>query len=364
MAVITLDDLFDRPLLDTMTADGYVRVQRHPTLPFVIHNYTEKSQFEGVWNPVTLACRGLITHAVTGEVLARPYRKFFNHGQDEAGAFDLAAPVTVTDKMDGSLGVLYSTPDGWAVATRGSFASDQAAHATAVLNGRYGAFTPPPGLTLLYEIVYPANRIVVDYGDLDDLVLLGGVEIATGRSVPAAAVEGWPGPVVEALGYATLAEALAAPPRTGREGLVVHFPDTDHRIKIKYAEYVALHRIVTGLNARVVWEALVTDDVPALVERLPDEFHDWVKSVETALTAAVAARAVEVEAAFAEIVAGLPGAGNGGFTRKEFALVASRHPDRGKLFLRLDDRDYRPLLWQEVRPAPDWSPHGRTFDAD
>jgi len=62
------------------------------------------------------------------------------------------------------------------------------------------------------------------------------------------------GPVVESFAYATFAEALAAPPRDDREGLVVHFTDADQRVKIKYAEYVRLHRIVTGLSARTVWE--------------------------------------------------------------------------------------------------------------
>jgi putative RNA ligase len=37
-------------------------------------------------------------------------------------------------------------------------------------------------MTVLVEIVYPANRIVLDYGGLDDLILLGAVDIATGRT--------------------------------------------------------------------------------------------------------------------------------------------------------------------------------------
>ncbi|WP_018351266.1 RNA ligase [Longispora albida] len=354
--MLHLDEVVEPTLLKTMIDEGYVRVRQHPGQPYSIYNYSEKAQYESVWNAATLACRGLITDSRTGEVLARPFRKFFTHGQAECGPLDLGAPVTVTDKADGSLGVLFPAGDGYEVATRGSFVSDQALHATRLWQRRYGEVRPPDGVTLLFEIVYPANRIVVDYGDLDDLILLGGVSIASGRTVPAAGIA-WPGPKVDSFGYATLAEALAAPPRDNREGLVVHFAGTDDRIKIKYAEYVALHRVVTGLNARVVWEALVEDGFGALVERLPDEFHDWARSVSSALHEEVAVAATGIEAAYAEILATLPE----GWTRKDFALAAAGHSERGCLFLRLDNRDYRPMLWQRVKPAADWTPAGRVF---
>src|SRR5205085_2436932 len=105
---------------------GHVRGQRHPDRPYVIYNYTEACQYAGAWTPVTLACRGLIVAESTGAVLARPYPKFFNHDQAHAPALRLDAPAAVTDKADGSLGILYRDGDTLAVATRGSFASDQA----------------------------------------------------------------------------------------------------------------------------------------------------------------------------------------------------------------------------------------------
>jgi RNA ligase len=302
-----------------------------------------------------LACRGLIVDESTGSVLARPYGKFFNHNEAYAPQMRLDAPVSATDKADGSLGVIFPDGDGWAVATRGSFTSDQARHATETLRSRYAGFTPPAGLTVLVEIVYPANRIVLDYAGLDDLILLGAVEIATGRTFGPAGVPHWPGPVVDSFGYATLAEALAAPPRDGREGLVVHLLDTDERVKIKYADYVRLHRLVTGLSARTVWEVLVAGgDLDALTEPLPDEFHAWVRDVATELAAEVDARAAVVEAQFAAIMADLPD----GWGRREFAAQAVRSDNRGALFMRLDDKDYRPGLWQQVRPAGDVTPHG------
>jgi len=345
----TLDTIFAPDALDAALTDGYVRLQHHPELPLRIFNYTEKAQYEHRWDAVTLTCRGLIADD-DGRLVARPMAKFFNHGQPGAPELDPSAEVRVTDKADGSLGILYPTPAGYAVATRGSFASDQAVHATALLRSRYPQFVPPPGRTVLVEIIYPGNRIVLDYGVLDDLVLLGSVDIETGRTAGPESVPDWPGPVVERFAHATLAEALAAPPRDNREGVVVWFPDTDVRLKIKYEEYVRLHRIVTGLNARVVWETMVAGKpLGDLMEALPDEFHGWVRAVADGLSATVETRAAAIETAYATIVAELPD----GWGRKEFALVAARHPERAGLFQRLDLRDYRAGLWQRVRPGPD-----------
>ncbi|BCY14701.1 RNA ligase [Actinoplanes sp. L3-i22] len=344
-----LHEVFDPVKLAEAVGNGLIRTQRHPSLPFTIYNYTEACQYSGAWSPVTLACRGLIVHE-SGHIAARVMNKFFNHSEPSAPVLDAAAAVTVTDKVDGSLGIVYHDGSGWAVATRGSFASDQARHATNLLRTRYAEFVPPAGLTVLVEIIYPDNRIVVDYRGLDDLVLLGAVEIATGRSHGPEAVPDWPGPVVETFGYATLAEALAAPPRDGREGLVVHFTAADQRVKIKYADYVRLHRLVTGLTPRTVWEILATGgDLDPMLAPLPDEFHVWASGVAAELTAEVDARAAAVEAAYDGIVGGLPA----GWGRKEFALAAVRSPHRGELFQRLDGHDYRPGLWQRVRPSGD-----------
>ncbi|GIF18784.1 RNA ligase [Actinoplanes tereljensis] len=349
-----LADVLDPVELATAVETGLVRLQRHPTRPLVIYNYTEACQYLGAWSPVTLACRGLIVDE-SGQVVARPLCKFFNHNEPNAPKIETGTKVRVTDKADGSLGILFHDGNRLAVATRGSFTSDQAKHATELLNARYAGFVPPSGLTVLVEIIYPGNRIVVDYAGLDDLVLLGAVDIATGRSHGPEAVPDWPGPVIESFDYPTFADALAAEPRDGREGLVVHFLEADQRVKIKYAEYVRLHRLVTGLTARTVWEVMINDgDLDAMLEPLPEEFHPWVRGVAAELTAAVEERATAIEAAFAAILAELPD----GWGRKEFAAAAVRSEHRGALFLRLDDKDYRPSLWQQARPEGDRTPHG------
>lgn len=350
----TLADLFDRDLLNYCLAERLVVARQHPTAALTILNYTERCQYEkGLWNPVTLQCRGLI-HDTDDRIVARPFRKFFNYGQEDGIQLAPDAPVRVTDKLDGSLGILYPVGDGYAIATRGAFESEQAQHATALLRARYPGYAPPDGWTDLFEIVYPENRIVLDYGTQDDLIFLGSVQIATGVTAGPHVGE-WPGPRATVFDFATLAEAVSAPPRPNAEGLVIHCLTTHERVKIKQADYVALHRIVTGLNERTVWEHLRDGKpLPELLDALPDEFHEWVGEVAARLLATVEADASEVERAYSTILANLPA----GYTRKDFALVAKEHPQRAALFQRHDGKEYRGGLWDAAKPSPRMGPRG------
>ncbi len=345
--VVTLGDLLDEAALAQAVEDGLVHRQVHPSEPLVIFNYTKQCQYERAWTDVNRTCRGLVVREETGEVVARPWAKFFNYGEHPEGSLDLSAPAQVTDKMDGSLGIVYPATDGWAVATRGSFASEQALHATAVLRERYPHFEPPPGMTVLFEIVFPGNRIVVDYGTLDDLILLGAVDIAAGEAYGPDGVPGWDGPVTETLTAATLAEALALPPRPGREGVVVRMPGPV-MIKIKQADYLALHRLVTGMNARVVWERLgAGETIEQLCANLPEEFWPWVRETGGEMVSERDRIISEAAAEHARIIAALPQ----GWTRKDYAAVAGKSPNRAWLFNLLDGRDPAPGIWRTLKPS-------------
>ncbi|GAA1940103.1 RNA ligase [Amycolatopsis minnesotensis] len=351
-----LYDLIPENELNEALYNGLVRAQHHPTEPYRIYNYTDKAQIHHVWNRATRACRGLIVDTRTHEIVARPFPKFFNHGEEKNPRWRSDETVLVTDKMDGSLGILYPlTAGGYAIATRGSFTSEQALHATEVWNECYAErYEPMPGKTVLFEIIYPENRIVVDYGNQDDLVVLGMVDIETGLSFgPGAAY--WPGSEAAVFRYFTLRDALAAPPRPGAEGLVVHFLDSDERVKIKQADYVRLHKIVTGLNERVIWDYLGThDETDELFAGLPDEYFDWVTSVIERLTLDAGAMVCVVldrwdELARAGLVLG---------PRKDFALAIERDAPwlRWCLFALLDGRDYSQIIWKQLRPDTEHRP--------
>ncbi len=348
-----LYDVVGEDELRAMLDGGFVRENSHPTLPLRILNYAEKTQYERVWNDTTLACRGLVYNATDGTVLARPWRKFFNYGEVDLD-LDPTEPVEVTDKMDGSLGILVQDPGlGVAplIATRGSFASEQAVWATAHYNRMYeGAWYPDPDLTYLFEIIYPQNRIVLDYKGMSDLVLLGAVETATGKALGPDDLPEWIGLRTPVFPAKTIEEALALPPRPDAEGVVLRCLRSNTLVKIKQADYVALHKLVTGLNERAVWERLgAGETVASICEQLPDEFHRWVHEVAAALFLQRVSILHVAEVEHQKIIEGLPE----GWQRKDYAAIASRSPNRSLLFMLLDGRDPSEFVWKTLRPAAD-----------
>lgn len=349
----TLDEL-----LDAIDA-GDVRVQTHPEFPELkIFNYSEEVQYRNKWNKITLACRGLILNAKTGDVIARPWEKFFNFGQMD-NRIESTAPVEVTDKMDGSLGILYMTPDDqWAIATRGSFASEQAAHATEVLNRRYYDFLSglntyfPNGVdcTILFEIVYPANRIVVNYGDMDDIVLLGGVHKEYGHyfgPTEIKSVYGWSGPVTEVWKFDSFVDALSFPDREGKEGVVIR--SGRNIVKLKQADYVELHRIVTNLSPKTIWEMMGEGKTVAdICAGIPDEFHKYVEDIGNTLLEQASEIKYEALIDYNNVVMEA-----GKSDRRAFAQRAVKSKYRALLFQMFDERPVTHSIWKMVKPRGD-----------
>lgn len=267
------------PLHAQMIEQGYIRTQQHPDYPELwLLNYTERAQFDRVWNEATLTSRGLVVDN-TGRVVARPFRKFFNASEHDS-PFLPDLPVgedfVAFEKMDGSLGVCFHYKDQWHVCTRGSFTSEQAQFATQFLRERHALDLErmDRSVTHLFEIIYPENRIVVNYGDAQKLVLLGGVERWSGEDLL---------PSNDRFEYLSFsspkvfkARDLSELPNDipNFEGFVVRF-SSGLRAKVKLDEYVRLHRIATSWSDKNTWESLKNgDDLDAMLVDLPDEMFE------------------------------------------------------------------------------------------
>ena len=341
-----LYDLFGYREYMYMHDQGYIRENTHPTLDLKIINYTEKAQYDNEWNNVTAQCRGLIVNS-EGTIIARPFDKFLNYGQNPSDSLLMDERVVVTDKMDGSLGILWDYKGEQGIATRGSFTSEQAIHATKLWKEKYG-FRISSCWTYLFEIVYPQNRIVLDYGDMDELVLLGVRDIEEGSVLLPNEVVTWRGPRAQTFSYETFREALEAPQRPNAEGFVVYFPDQDYRIKLKQDDYVALHKIVTGLTERRIWENLVQGQTLIdMIEIIPDEWHPWLKRVYNGLMFEFAGIKQKVSRQYLEVVSELPI----GFTQKDFALKVKDMDYSGMLFSIHKGNDINPAIWKLIKPS-------------
>jgi len=390
--VTSLDTLIPPTDLDAAIQAGHITRRPHPTLPLSIYTYTRAAQYERAWTPATLRCRGLIADDKTGEIIGWPFPKFFNvgehaHGNEYAPPLPEGEPFEVYDKVDGSLGIVFHYGGRWRAASKGSFTSEQAAWAQQWLDSRSTGYLVP-GNTYLAEIIYPGNRIVVDYGQREDLVLLAAFN-ADGRELRldfvaddwvdiGTVVRTWPAlPLAELL---KLTETNARPdgqPTTGMhaEGYVIRYAN-GLRAKAKLAEYVRLHKVLTGITERDIWRYLgiqkfagqppklvakalgcpvaeivaLTDGgrgpLDALLEQVPDEFDTWVRGVAARLedqAAQQADRAIDEYAAIAHL------AGD----RGEFARAAQHIADpgvRAAMFLALDGRPTGLHLWRSIRP--------------
>jgi RNA ligase len=383
-----LSDLFSLRDLETAIVAGHVTRKAHPSLPISILTYTRTCQYERVWNRVTTRCRGLVADDTTGEIVALPLPKFFNVGEHESGQPYAPClpdePFEVYDKVDGSLAVVFHYAGRWRVASKGSFVSVQATWAQRLLDGRDTSGLVQ-GVTYLAEILYPENRIVVDYGDRRDMVLLAafakdGTEVAL-----AEAAAGWHGigSVVTVRPALPLADLLAmtdgnrlpdggAANGTDAEGFVLRFA-SGVRAKAKFAEYVRLHKVLTGVTERDIWrghgiqrfaglpakqvaQALncSAEDVvasggrplDALLEQVPDEFDAWVRGVVAGIEKQVEDRERAIDEAFRSL-AHLSG------DRGAFARAVRELPDaavRPAMFLRLDDRPTELVTYRSTRP--------------
>jgi RNA ligase len=324
---------------------GDVRVARDGDL--LMFAYTPAAQYAGRWNAFERMSRGLIIDATTGEIVARPFDKFFNWGE---GGQTTDAPFDyVMEKVDGSLIICFHHRGRWRAATRGSFTSDQAQWAQGQIDVLPALAEVEPLWTLLFEAVYPENRIVVDYRGRASLFLLAMRDRMTGDYAPLSLVRqtadklGVPMPTVyddldTIEGIQRALEGMTA----DEEGFVAVFQD-GRRFKFKSAAYLELHKLVFGLTFRSAIDAVQTGKVEEIRRIVPEElraeFDGWVNEVEEHVAnvrATVAAAMEEAEAA--------------GLThdRKGFAMwVSERHPElRVYLFAALDGKPLDPIIFR------------------
>ena len=329
--------------------DGWLIKQTHPTLPLTIWNYSQTTQYEGKWDEVTLQCRGLVTDT-DGNVVARPFKKFFNM---EESKHTPTSEFDVYEKMDGSLIIIFWYDGGWVVASRGSFTSEQAVAASKIFFDKLD-HNFSIGITYLFEFTAKWNRIVVDYGDVDNLTLLGAIRtddeteanyeqlemIARGANCDV--VKRYDG----VKDYSTLKGII----KDNQEGFVIRFSNGE-RMKIKGEEYLRLHKIMTEVSTKSVWEVLSNgDNMEDLLKDVPDEVYTKIKQYENNLNKKFHALKKEYEWIFNKVRNTYFEVYGKEFTRAEFASLAKRYKYPSILFSMLDGKDVSPIIWKIIKP--------------
>ncbi|KAJ3160690.1 hypothetical protein HDU86_000449 [Geranomyces michiganensis] len=337
-------DIMDIEILNRYAEEKKLKVQAHPSENLLIWNYSEVTQFKKLWDDVTFRCRGLVTDT-SGNIVARSFSKFFNENER---SYDATPDFTVYSKVDGSLGILFCYRGKWIIASRGSFTSPQAAKAQLLLNDRYPGLTEnlDPDLAYSFEIIYPENRIVVNYGTDEKLIYLAafrrdGTEIFSAREI----MISWGVEVVTELDQTDVTDFADLLQRDidNEEGYVVRFSN-GIRIKIKFPRYVALHRVVSNTNSPWVLSQYASGRrFEEICEHLPDEFFKWAKIAWANIDSAYRSMLSEVQEMFTLARAG-------SMTRSDFAKKVNGSVYKSALFDLYTGKDPQRRLIKLIDP--------------
>ena len=339
----------DWDVLNTYIDNKFIVANKHPEYDIWILNYSVRVQGMKFWDEYTSSCRGLVIDA-EGNILARPFQKFKNLEEYLPSEIDMSKNFEIFEKLDGSLIIVfyYEPRMEWIIASRGSFISEQSLEAKKMLNASIFDILSKID-TYLFEIIYQENRVVIDYGNRRELVLLARIETKTGFELYYCNLANWYSKWFTVVKKYDIKindlNDLKKLEEENKEGFVVRFED-GFRVKVKFSEYVRLHGILTNVSTLTIWEHLKNGyDFDELLDRVPDEFYDWLKKIVIGLQKDYDDIEEQAWVEYDEIHEGW------GIDRKTFAIEALKTKHSGILFKMYDNKPYDEIIWKIVRPV-------------
>jgi len=338
------------PHIKEMIDSGYISVRKHSKFDLYIYNYTKKAGANRVWNEATNKCRGLICDG-NGTIVARPFEKFYNYEElDDLNITIPKLPFEVYEKLDGSLGIMYFAEGNPYIATRGSFDSDQAKHATDILYHKYShTFSKlDQSKTYLFEIIYndPTARgnLVVDYGNVDDIFLLAVIHTATGEEDD---ISDYKDLFKVTTKYDSVKDYLKFRNEQdghNREGFVIKFSN-NFRMKLKFSEYFkhhAMHRI----NAKDVVSAIVEKRLDSFRENLVTKYDEEVLLYLDNIIVDLNDKYAQIED---ECISFFHSNKCDSLSRVELAHLCKDYIYASIIFALYDSKNITPIIWRFVR---------------
>lgn len=259
-----------------MKEKGLLQMKKHPEYPLFLLNYTSKTQYKKHWCEELIHARGLIV-GEDGEIIARPLPKFFNENEITGWGELQDQDYELYKKMDGSLAIMFHYKGKRIFCTRGSFCSDQALKAEQIFKAKYLNKHVKKECTYCFEIIYPGNKIVVDYGALQDLFLISITHTKTGKNINIEQAGFKTVPKIDTSGI-TCTE-WSAHDVENEEGYVLRFISDNLRVKIKFDNYVKKHK-GKNFNIKKIKQKMKKMKTINL-ESIPDECYDEVKAIMT-----------------------------------------------------------------------------------
>jgi len=322
-----------KPSLDVLNSyheKGLLSKNKHPYLPLFIWNYTPKTQYERLWDDITILCRALVTDT-DGNIVARSFKKFFNIEEETNIPNE---PFNVYEKLDGSLILVFYFQNELVVASRGSFCSDHSVEAKNILE-ETNVECLDKNNSYSFELIVPWNKIVCDYGNQRKLVLLAKFD-SLGNEYDTTEYESF-FQLPKTLEFKDLNYIKGEIP-DNEEGYVIRFK-SGKRVKVKSERYVAAHRFVSSFSEKFVLEVLASKkDFHDAFSLLPDEFYSAAREMKS-----------KIERRFEEIIAQCKSSFVRFDSRKESAEHFKKQEYPQVLFAMLDNRNVDDIIWKIIK---------------
>lgn len=359
-----LPAIANHPEIAVAEKDGYTVINYNVIMadtfpPIKVAGGSAKMRAEReLHNKLRRECRGIIFDSVTGEILRRPFHKFFNvneRDETQADRVDLSQPHVILDKLDGSM-IAPFIVNGQMIWGTKMGATDVAKPVEEFVanNPKYEQFARGlilHGMTPIFEWCSRKQRIVLDYQE-DQLILTAIRQMRGGKyythEALTAQAEIYDIPVVRAFahgkfGMSDFIKYVATLQDT--EGFVVRFED-GHMTKLKCDWYVAIHKAKEKiLHDRNIVEIILDEKLDDVKSHLPAEDRDRLTQFECDFNAKVLQIAGYIEVAIKFVQSKR-------IDRKTFALEHAQNFDgyfRPIIFKNFDDVLDRQKLEADVR---------------
>jgi RNA ligase len=261
--------------------------------------------------PIRRECRGIIFDTATGDIIRRPFHKFFNVNEREETqdhAVDLSRGHAILEKLDGSM-IAPFIVNGEMIWGTKMGATDVAKPVEKFIEAHseyriYAKFMLSRGYTPIFEWCSRKQRIVLDYSE-DQLILTAIRDVVSGRYMSRDLMiinaENYNIPVVRTwdiglqmdnktmnsfVSYVRDLEDL--------EGFVVRFDD-GHMIKLKCDWYVQIHKAKEAiLQDRNIVELILDDKLDDIKAHLPAEDRDRLTYFESQINSRIIDKAAHL----------------------------------------------------------------------
>ena len=245
-----MEKMFDyQKIGDMPKINALVSAFFHPEEPLIGLNYTPVAHnalhnFKSGWTLPLMLCRGIIFDR-RAKLVAKPFLKFFNFGENEQTINLPNESFDATVKHDGHLGIIFKYNGKVFLTTRGSFTSPSSIVGNEMIKklGQKWADDYPDNLTTLVEIIHSLTKVILYY-EQEGFILIGANNVRTlrdydyknllklGRKINLSVTAVWQGNSIADLRQLMKDRSIA-----NQEGFVARFA-SGLRVKFKFATYI------------------------------------------------------------------------------------------------------------------------------